>query len=132
MTEAKQLLKKYWKHDSFRKPQEEIINSVLNGNDTLALLPTGGGKSICYQVPGMLLNGITLVVSPLIALIKDQVENLQKEILKPLLYSAVFHKRRFPICLIIVCMEIISFYTYHPNACNKIGLLNESNNFPLI
>lgn len=82
MTEAKQLLKKYWKHDSFRKPQEEIINSVLNGNDTLALLPTGGGKSICYQVPGMLLNGITLVVSPLIALIKDQVENLQKRDIK--------------------------------------------------
>lgn len=82
MAEALQILQKYWKHDSFRNPQEEIINSVLAGNDTFALLPTGGGKSVCYQVPGMLLNGITLVISPLIALIKDQVENLQKKNIK--------------------------------------------------
>lgn len=82
MAEALQILQKYWKHDSFRSPQEEIINSVLAGNDTFALLPTGGGKSVCYQVPGILLNGITLVISPLIALIKDQVENLQKKNIK--------------------------------------------------
>lgn len=82
MAEAVEILKKYWKHNSFRKPQEEIINSVLTGNDTMALLPTGGGKSVCYQVPGMVMPGITLVISPLIALIKDQVENLQKKDIK--------------------------------------------------
>lgn len=82
MAEALQILQKYWKHNSFRKPQEQIINSVLEGQDTLALLPTGGGKSVCYQVPGTLLNGITLVISPLIALIKDQVESLQKKNIK--------------------------------------------------
>ncbi|SHI47119.1 RecQ family ATP-dependent DNA helicase [Flavobacterium haoranii] len=82
MTQALQVLQKYWKHNSFREPQEAIIQSVLEGNDTFALLPTGGGKSVCYQVPGMVLNGITLVISPLIALIKDQIENLQKKDIK--------------------------------------------------
>ncbi len=73
-----QVLSKYWGYTAFRPVQEDIINSVLEGKDTLALLPTGGGKSICFQVPGLLLNGLTLVVTPLIALMKDQVENLRK------------------------------------------------------
>jgi ATP-dependent DNA helicase RecQ len=82
MSEAQKILQKHWKHDSFRVPQEEIINAILDGNDAFALLPTGGGKSVCYQIPGMLLEGICLVISPLIALMKDQVENLQKKDIK--------------------------------------------------
>lgn len=82
MSESLQILKKYWKHDTFRKPQEEIINAVLSGNDTFALLPTGGGKSVCYQIPAMLNKGICIVISPLIALIKDQVQSLQKKDIK--------------------------------------------------
>lgn len=70
-------LQKYWKHDAFRTPQEEIINSVLNGKDTFALMPTGGGKSVTFQIPAMMLDGICLVLSPLVALMKDQVANLQ-------------------------------------------------------
>ena len=73
-----QILQKYWGHKAFRPLQEEIIREVLAGKDTLALLPTGGGKSICFQVPGLILPGLTLVVSPLIALMQDQVENLNK------------------------------------------------------
>ncbi len=71
-------LQRYWKHDAFRPMQADIINAVLEGKDTLAVLPTGGGKSICFQIPGMLLDGLCLVVSPLIALMKDQVEQLRK------------------------------------------------------
>ncbi len=73
-----EVLKKYWGYDAFRNPQDRIIESVLAGNDTLALLPTGAGKSICYQVPIMAQEGIGIVVSPLIALMKDQVQQLKR------------------------------------------------------
>ncbi|MEY3432135.1 MAG: hypothetical protein RL131_71, partial [Bacteroidota bacterium] len=72
-----ELLKKYWGHSSFRPAQEEIIESVLNGNDVLAILPTGGGKSVCFQIPALANPGTCLVVSPLIALMEDQVQRLQ-------------------------------------------------------
>ena len=74
-----QILSQYWQHDTFRGEQEAIITAVLEQKDCLALLPTGGGKSICFQVPTMLMDGLCLVVTPLIALMKDQVENLQKK-----------------------------------------------------
>ncbi len=72
------ILQQYWQYSTFRPQQEAIIQSVLDGKDTLALLPTGGGKSICYQVPALMLDGVCLVISPLIALMKDQVASLEK------------------------------------------------------
>lgn len=84
------ILKKYWGFDQFRPLQEDIIQSVLAGNDTLGLMPTGGGKSVTFQVPGLLLDGLTLVVTPIISLMKDQVDNLlAKRIKACYLYSGL-------------------------------------------
>ena len=79
MSSIHSIVKEYWGYDTFRPLQAEIITAVLEGKDVLALLPTGGGKSICFQVPALAKDGICLVISPLIALIKDQVENLKNK-----------------------------------------------------
>ncbi len=79
MSESLSILNKYWGHNQFRPLQENIVDAVMAKKDVLALLPTGGGKSICFQVPAMLMDGICIVISPLIALMKDQVENLTKK-----------------------------------------------------
>jgi len=79
MIDAVEILKRYWKYNSFRPLQQEIIDSILSGNDTLAVMPTGGGKSICFQVPSIMNDGLCLVISPLIALMKDQVLNLKRK-----------------------------------------------------
>jgi ATP-dependent DNA helicase RecQ len=75
---AAEVLSKYWNYKEFRPGQEQIVNHILAGYDSIALLPTGGGKSICFQVPGLMHDGLTLVISPLIALMKDQVDGLVK------------------------------------------------------
>ncbi|KZL91185.1 DNA helicase RecQ [Clostridium magnum] len=74
--EAKKLLKRYYGYDTFREGQEKVINSILTSKDTFGIMPTGAGKSICYQIPALMLSGITIVVSPLISLMKDQVDSL--------------------------------------------------------
>lgn len=93
------ILRSYWGYREFRPMQEEIINSVIQGNDTLALLPTGGGKSLCFQVPGLLLEGVCIVITPLIALMKDQVEELKKRNIKAAAIFAGMSKSEIDITL---------------------------------
>lgn len=84
MTKTHQILEQYWGYSEFKPMQEEIINSVLDGKDSVALLPTGGGKSICFQVPAMAMDGLCIVVSPLVALMTDQVQGLKNRGIKAL------------------------------------------------
>ena len=90
---AQETLKEYWGYDSFRPKQEEIVNAALEGRDVLAILPTGGGKSVCFQVPGMMKDGIAIVVTPLIALMKDQVQNLTDRGIRALCINAGMGRR---------------------------------------
>ena len=92
MSKPLEILQKYWKHNAFRTPQDEIIASVLAGKDTFGLMPTGGGKSICFQVPAMMMDGICLVISPLVALMKDQVQNLQSKDIKAIALTGGIHQ----------------------------------------
>ena len=78
MNEAQNILKKYFGYENFRPGQEEIITHILNNEDVLGIMPTGAGKSVCYQVPAMILDGVTIVISPLISLMKDQVDSLNE------------------------------------------------------
>ncbi len=93
------ILKKHWGYDAFRPLQETIIQSVLEGIDTLALLPTGGGKSICFQVPALAKEGLCIVVSPLIALMKDQVENLKKRNIRAVAVTSAMHRNEMDVAL---------------------------------
>ena len=104
----REALKKYCGYEGFRPLQEEIVDSVLAGRDTLALMPTGGGKSLCFQVPTMVMDGLCLAVTPLIALMKDQVENLrQRNILATAIYTGMSYEQQK------VALDNCQFGPYH-------------------
>ena len=113
-TEPLDVLRQYWGHTAFRPLQEDIIRSALAGRDTLALLPTGGGKSICFQVPALCREGICLVVSPLIALMKDQVYNLQKRGIPAVAIFSGMPRREIDILFENACQGAYKFLYLSP------------------
>ena len=96
---AQEVLTTYWGYDSFRPMQEEIIREALDGRDVLAIMPTGGGKSVCFQVPALMKDGIALVITPLIALMKDQVQNLQGRGIRAIAIHAGMNRREVDLAL---------------------------------
>ena len=109
-----QVLKKYWGYDSFRPLQEDIVLSVLGKHDTLALLPTGGGKSLCFQVPGLLMGGTTLVISPLISLMNDQVQNLRAKGISAVAISAAMNYKEIDVALNNAALGHVQFLYLSP------------------
>ena len=117
--DKKELLKRYWGYSTFKPLQDEIITSVLEGNDTLALLPTGGGKSLCYQLPALLKEGTVLVVSPLIALMEDQVKSLENKGIKAMYFES--HSNSLPLS------QQLDNCIYDPtNVSNLCGIFSHS------
>lgn len=97
LNSAESTLKRYWGYDSFRSLQKEIVESSLQGRDTLGLMPTGGGKSITFQVPGMMMPGVTIVITPLISLMKDQVDNLRRRHIKAIFLHSGMSRREITV-----------------------------------
>lgn len=131
MSKALEILEKYWKHGAFRDPQEQIINSVLEGNDTFALMPTGGGKSICFQVPAMMQDGICLVISPLIALMKDQVQNLQNKGIKAIALTGGIHQNEIIDLLDNCQFGNFKFLYLSPERLQNDWILERIKNLPI-
>ena len=119
-----EVLKEYWGYDSFRPLQEDIINEALEGRDVLALLPTGGGKSVCFQIPAMLKEGITLVITPLIALMTDQVNQLQARGIKALAVHAGMGRKEADLTLNNACYGDFKFLYLSPERLTTSLFLN--------
>jgi ATP-dependent DNA helicase RecQ len=132
LEKARSILKKYWAYDSFRSIQEQVISSVLLGNDTLALMPTGGGKSLCYQVPALMQSGICIIISPLISLMKDQADSLTNKGIKACCLSEeASHKNIDEVLNKVMTMkykflfitpervknQVFQYYLYQMNPC---------------
>lgn len=127
-----EVLKHYWGYNKFRPLQADIIQSVIDGKDTLALLPTGGGKSLCFQVPAMVKPGLCLVISPLIALMKDQVENLaQRGIKAKAIYSGLSYREISLILNNAILDEEMKFLYLSPERLNTELFLNNLPHLPI-
>lgn len=117
------ILKKYYGYTSFREGQEPIIDNILNGRDVLAVMPTGAGKSICYQIPAMLMNGITLVISPLISLMKDQVSALNQNGIRAAYLNSSLTPRQYGLALANVRAGVYKIIYVAPERLMTDGFL---------
>ncbi len=125
------ILKKYWNFDTFRPLQEDIVLSVLNKHDTLALLPTGGGKSLCFQIPGLVLGGTTLVVSPLVALMNDQVQNLKRKGISAVAISAAMNFKEIDVALTNAALGHIQFLYISPERLQNETFRQKLSHLPI-
>ena len=131
MDNPTRILQQWWGYATFRPPQQDIINSILSGHDTLALLPTGGGKSICFQVPGMCLGGCTLVISPLIALMRDQVTNLMRRGIPAAMISSVQSRQEQQQVLTQAIRGEIRFLYCSPERVQQLEFLQAIDKIPI-
>jgi ATP-dependent DNA helicase RecQ len=129
--DIQQVLKKYWGYDSFRPLQEDIILSVLLKQDTLALMPTGGGKSICFQIPGLIFGGTTLVISPLISLMNDQVQNLRKKGISAVAISASMNFKEIDVALNNAALGHVQFLYVSPERMQNEEFRNKLAYLPI-
>ena len=121
---AREVLKEYYGYDSFRERQEEIITSILEGKDVVTIMPTGGGKSICYQVPALILDGLTIVISPLISLMKDQVDNIKNMGIKSAYINSTLSENEIKSILNDVIKNEVKILYVAPERLESIEFLN--------
>ncbi|WP_419727294.1 DNA helicase RecQ [Terrisporobacter petrolearius] len=119
-----EILEKYFGYKEFRKGQEEIINSILNKKDVVAIMPTGGGKSLCYQIPALILDGITIVISPLISLMKDQVDTLNSMNIKSIYINSSLSDNAIKNILNDICNEEYKIIYIAPERLDNYDFLN--------
>lgn len=111
------VLQQYFGHSSFRPGQEQVVDAIVSGQDVLGVMPTGAGKSVCYQVPAMLMPGLTLVISPLISLMQDQVAALEEEGVHAACLNSALPEGLYSTILRAALEGTIKFYTLPRNAC---------------
>lgn len=131
MKRAKEILRRHWGFGSFRPLQEEIVRSVLDGHDTLGLMPTGGGKSVAFQVPGLVLGGLTVVVTPLISLMKDQVDNLRARRVKAVFFHSAMSSREIRMAWERLANDGCSFLYLAPERLRNHRFLQELRHLPI-
>jgi ATP-dependent DNA helicase RecQ len=131
VTTIQNILQKYWGYDDFRPKQEGIIQSVLNGKDVIALLPTGGGKSICYQVPALAKDGVCLVISPLIALMEDQIKQLQERKINAAAIHAYLSKKEIEYIISEVIAGKIKLLYISPERLKSKIFIQQLQNFQI-
>ena len=108
------ILKEYWGYTQFRGIQWEIIESICSGKDTLGLMPTGGGKSVTFQVPALAMDGVCIVITPLIALMKDQVDHLRKKNVRAYAIYGTMQRNEILTILDNAVLGGVTYYIYHP------------------
>jgi len=128
---AREVLKRFWGYDDFRSGQEKAVQSILDGRDTVIVMPTGGGKSICYQVPALLLDGMTIVVSPLISLMKDQVDRLRRQEVPAVLINSSLSGAELAEALDAVDAGEVRLLYVAPERFDSAGFLERAARWPI-